>query len=210
MNVDLVAMDREQALEQLRPYRAALHRGVDAEYQEVALGLEALAEGTPLLSVQRAIRDGGFDELMRPRLAIARADRRQLRFTWESDSTRATFSTRTTWRGASSPSLSHEVDLERVHGRRDPELGGRWFRLEAYALVPMVPPEVAAKVHGRSSLARYHILWEVDHWSETPLGAQPPRDPYLLRRIGHDLWAVVAEWELTELERLVMAGRVRA
>ena len=37
----------------------------------------------------------------------------------------------------------------------------------------------------------------------------PPRDPYLLRRIGKaDLWLVVASWELTEVEMAALSTRV--
>ncbi|MGH3300400.1 MAG: hypothetical protein ACRDOK_01755 [Streptosporangiaceae bacterium] len=35
----------------------------------------------------------------------------------------------------------------------------------------------------------------------------PPRDPALLRWIRGDLWAVVAQWDLTELERAVLSSR---
>lgn len=37
----------------------------------------------------------------------------------------------------------------------------------------------------------------------------PPRDPFLLRRIGKaDLWLVVAMWDLTEVERAALATRL--
>jgi len=38
--------------------------------------------------------------------------------------------------------------------------------------------------------------------------AAAPRDPMLLRRLGGDLWLVVAHWDLTEVERAAMATRV--
>src|SRR5438046_3023240 len=38
----------------------------------------------------------------------------------------------------------------------------------------------------------------------------PPEDPALLKHIGGDLYAVVAVWNLTELERAVLSGRGRA
>ena len=37
--------------------------------------------------------------------------------------------------------------------------------------------------------------------------AVPPRDPYLLKPIGGDLYAVIAERNLTELERSIMGAR---
>jgi hypothetical protein len=38
----------------------------------------------------------------------------------------------------------------------------------------------------------------------------PPEDPALLKHIGGDLYAVLAVWNLTELERAVLSGRGRA
>lgn len=49
----------------------------------------------------------------------------------------------------------------------------------------------------------YYILWEVDEWKKVP-----PVDPYLLRRITSNFFVVLAGWNLTELERAAMAGRM--
>jgi hypothetical protein len=35
-------------------------------------------------------------------------------------------------------------------------------------------------------------------------------DPILLRPIGGDLYAVVAQWDLTEIERTIIAGTRKA
>jgi hypothetical protein len=74
---------------------------------------------------------------------------------------------------------------------------------EGYALVPMVPPTV--KTH--HALQKLHVLWEVEQWADQRIRAEADRDPYLLRFVGGDLWVVLGEWELTEVERSVMAGR---
>lgn len=60
--------------------------------------------------------------------------------------------------------------------------------------MPRIPPQhrPAAK-----HLSGYHILFEAD-WRSIPA------DPYLLKKIGKDAWAVVAAWDLTEVELLVM------
>jgi hypothetical protein len=42
----------------------------------------------------------------------------------------------------------------------------------------------------------------VEAWNEIPA-----RDPALLRHIRGDLWAVLAVWDLTELERAVLGQR---
>jgi hypothetical protein len=208
MNVDLIRMSPEEAQHRLSEYRAELHRANDAEYAAIAQGLEALAEGTPILSLTRAIQAGGFDEQMRPRLAIARADRKQVKFEWHNGQ-RAVFDTSRAQSQATS-TLAIPVDMGREHGRKHPTQG--WgLTVRGFALVPMIPPKVRRVARVRPSYdSRHFILFEVEQWSDTRISAQPDRDPYLLRHLGGDAYAVLAEWDLTPLEQMVMAGRAGA
>jgi hypothetical protein len=58
-------------------------------------------------------------------------------------------------------------------------------------------------VRPRRGIENHHVLWEAI-WQPAP-----PVDPMLPRRIGEaDLWVVCAAWELTEVERAVLASRV--
>ena len=76
---------------------------------------------------------------------------------------------------------------------------GRRGSSDHKAQLPLIPVHLRPK----RGLENYHILWEAE-WEPIP-----PRDPYLLRRIGKaDLWLVVAHWDLTEVERAVLATRV--
>jgi hypothetical protein len=49
---------------------------------------------------------------------------------------------------------------------------------------------------------RWRRLWEAE-WRRVA-----PRDPYLLRHVGGDIWVVLAAWDLTEVERAAMATRL--
>lgn len=65
------------------------------------------------------------------------------------------------------------------------------------AMVPTIPPAL------RHALRGYVILWEAD-WT---VGAMiPPGDPALLKHLGGDMYALLAVWDLTPLERAVLAG----
>lgn len=79
--------------------------------------------------------------------------------------------------------------------------------LEGYALIPMVPLDVRPAT-GR--LADMFVLWEVEQWADRRIGAKPDIDPYLLKHVGGSLYAVLAEWDLTPLERAIMKGRATA
>lgn len=196
MNVPTIAMQPEAAQAKLEAYRLQLRRRADAEYEAAALGYEALAEGTPLINLSDAFAAAGLDESGYPRLAIARADRQQVIVSINRD--RLTFSTarRPRWQYSGSLVISVPYDNSKA-----------WNTLfDRYALVPMVP----ADVRPSGNLRDLFILWEVEQWASRPIVAVPDYDPYLLRHIVGDLYAVVAEWDLTPLERAIMTGRREA
>jgi hypothetical protein len=65
--------------------------------------------------------------------------------------------------------------------------------------VPLIPP----RLRPAGDLSNYHILWEAN-WQA------PPTDPLLLRHLSGPLYAVLACWDLTPIERAVMGQGVTA
>jgi hypothetical protein len=202
MNVPVITAPAHEAREKASAYRAQLRKRNDPEYSAAAEAYELLAQGKKLIDVGVAIREGGFDEKMRPKLAIARADRLQVEFIWAGDRDRAVFDTNAP-AGRDHPQLREAVNFNRRHGRHSD--GGWGLTVHGFSLVPMVPADVRPNVN----LKDCHILWEVDQWADERIGAKPPTDPYLLRRLRGELFVVLAEWDLTDLEKYVMAGRAR-
>ncbi|KKL79542.1 hypothetical protein LCGC14_2013770, partial [marine sediment metagenome] len=207
MEVPTIEMSVEDAQEKLAAYESALRRVDDEEMAAAVEGYRALAEGTKLVDVEQVIRSCARDGDGRPLLAIARADRFQVKLLWPSRSERCHFCTAVNW-VFEWPGLVRSVEMGETHNYRAYPV---WapatltpMDLEGFALIPMVPPDVLAS---RSYLRDHYVLWEVDEWASTPQGAEPDRDPYLLRFIGGTLYAVVGEWELTDLERAIMRGR---
>lgn len=207
----VIEMDVDVARTKLTAYRDAKFKDVAAEYEACVAGYEQLAEGKKLIDISAAIAAGGFDSKMRPKLAIARADRQVVRMRWDARSTRMEFNASFRPDGQSTSmrreDLFVSVDVGVEHGltetfttkSRGTETWG--FRLEAWAKVPMIPADVRPK---RGQLESWHILWEVEHWHDRAPLARPSRDPYLLKHVGGTLYAVIAEWNLTELEIAVM------
>lgn len=197
MNVPLIEMNREEALVKIDAYAAQLRRRADEEYSAAVAGYRALADGKRLLNLTEAINHAGLGDDGRPRLAIARADRRQVKVetAWPSADRRLLFD-------ATSRNF-HRWDYMGslvIHIRwNDPQIRMR----TGYALVPMVP----ADVRPRGNLRDYFILWEVEEWADHRLRTEPDRDPYLLTHLAGDLYVVEAEWDLTPLERAIMSGR---
>jgi hypothetical protein len=62
--------------------------------------------------------------------------------------------------------------------------------------VPHVPANIRPEFH----LRNYHILFEVENWETYPV------DPFLLKRVVGNLFIVLAEWELTELEASLLGS----
>jgi len=197
--MDLATLDitREQAVEQLAHYREAIARERNAEDEAIAAGLRAAARGLPVISLPQTIAAGGWFDNGLPRIAVVRADATECWVSvhgggpgrWD-----VTFCSQQWDRGHALVGR-HRVSV-RVPGP-DHYADRRW---RASTVVPLVPPQHRPK---RGRLRRFHILWEVEQW--TP---EPPHDPALLQHIRGDLWAVLAVWDLTELERAVLSARL--
>lgn len=199
MNVPTMTMPEEEARRKLKAYRAAKHKDAEQLYLEAAGAYEELAKGAILLQLSRAIQHGGFFESGCPKLAIARADRREVEFRWWKYSTTSVFDS------------SNEFKLSRRNFRsslvRNVDLGRETEKhITAYALVPMVPADVRPAT---GQLKDWHILWEVDHWHSRPQSMRASRDPMLLRHISGDLYAVIAHWDLTPIEQAILEGAMR-
>lgn len=183
----------------LREYQDALKQRHDDELAEVMLGLRQLVKGNALVRLSDSLKAAGVDEEGMPRLAICRADEKWCRVEMRRDGG-ATFRGYKTegWNG----DQDHRSLLRRVRvaqdtfSRHDKDLWNHPSR-NRRAVVPIVPPAYRPKF----ALSNYHILWEAE-WQ-----AFPPVDPMLLKRISGDLFAVVAQWDLTDLERAVLGGR---
>lgn len=210
MNPAVITAPIDEAREKRDQYAAfnGKRRKPDAEYVAAEQIYALLAQGKELIDVGRAIRDGGFDAEMRPRLAIARADRRQVCFLWRYNSDSAAFNANVSeqW-GQQHRSLIERVNFNRRHGvvKYHDAARTRYYLpdIKAFALAPLIPPQHRPA----GPLSQFHILWEVEQWAEQRIGAVPPVDPFLLKRVAGDVFEILAKWDLTDVERMVMEGR---
>lgn len=200
MNISEISLDRDQAKTAFLAYREQVQKRHSKEDEAIMRGYRALSQGKHLIHLTQTIKQGGTEvrkprygaSVTLPRLAVCRA---HIKWCWivTNDDGSCVFQEKKGW-------LHHNA---RVNNRRLPAgtLGdsNRYTRCEFKAMVPVVPAELRPAVH----LRNYHILWEAEWTSE------PPIDPYLLKHIGGDLYAIVAHWNLTELERAIMSERVQ-
>lgn len=204
MKLDTIEVPVEEAKARLDEYRGMIAEERTAEDDAIAAGYRAAARGLPVILLSQVLSAGGWFDDGLPRLAIARADTQQV-----------TVEVNPWWfyRGGDDQWTLQFLDdpgstLRAAHvGRHGvtvptvtpPAERNRRMRVRGSTVVPLIPPRFRPR---RRRLHGVHVLWEVERWDSTP-----PVDPALLRHIRGDLWAVLAMWDLTELERAVLAGR---
>lgn len=198
MKLDTIEIPADEAKVRLAEYTESLRHNRDAEDERIAAGYRAAARGMPIIRLSETIAAGGYFDNGLPRIAVVRADAKQC---WVKIGNRGADRVEIVY--ADDPFLDNRGALVgrftvrvQVDDRRPVVINRRW---RGQTVVPVVPPRHRPK---RGRLGRFHVLWEVEEWAPVP-----PHDPALLRHIGGDLWAVVAMWDLTELERAVLAGR---
>lgn len=185
MNVPTLAMDVDVAQERYERYKAAMEsRETTPEDAKILLGYKALAAGKQILDLHQVFRACPLDPQLRPMFAIGKASWEWCHF--QADNNHALFTNANRGRGFSVISIPRAVMPDRL------KLYDR-----CRALVPIIP----APLRPRSNLQRYRVLWEAE-WQ-----AVPPKDPLLLSRLSGSLYVILAAWDLTELERAVLAGR---
>jgi hypothetical protein len=200
MELATIEMPVEEAKARLVHYERMLASERTDQDRRIARGYKTLARGMPIIELTKSIATGGFHDSGLPRIAIARADAKDCWVEHESwpepgafvFSTEAPRWSRTLNRGAL-------VNSRTVRVRITPEMDipNRWSR-GGHTIMPIIPPNLRPR---RNRLHLFHILWEVEEWKNLVV----PRDPALVRWISGDLWEVTATWDLTELERAVLA-----
>jgi hypothetical protein len=184
--------DIKQARVAMKAYRAAVRERHSREDEMILRGYREIVRGRRLLNLNEAITAGGPDAIGLPRLAIARADAKTCLCRRTREGALVFAIDRTSfWRS----NAAHDRRIDFPPGTLPAAVAAwdqRWH--EAQAIVPIVPPMFRPD----ADLSKYHVLFEAE-WK-----LFPPRDPALLKHVGGYLWAVLAIWDLTEVERTVI------
>ncbi|MCI0423964.1 MAG: hypothetical protein L0312_32925 [Acidobacteria bacterium] len=189
MNIQTITMPKEKAREAFLHYRQAVKQKWTEADHALMRGYKVLAKGQAVLDLQDVMHKTGLDHLWRPKLAIGRADAPAIWARVYRDG-RADFSMER-WFNENATRRYVRLPAGTFATRDDTT---DWVK----AQTPSIPPQYRPK----AALSNFHILWEAE-WQ-----AQPPRDPILLRRLSGMLFAVLASWDLTDLERAVLRGRL--
>lgn len=195
MEVSKLSVDADKAREMYERYRS--HRQAQTpQDQEIETIYKKISEGKTVIRALASIRDAGLNAEGLPKLAIARADQPRVLLRDTFANNQAVFS----HDGSGSWTKRNESRDKIIRVPWDgfilPKSGNYLYE----AIVPLIP----VHLRPRRALHRYHVLWEAE-WNK-----RYPVDPYLLRRFGADAWVVVAAWDLTDVERAVMAASLNS
>lgn len=183
MKVEELRVDPEHARELWQKYKTHVNYQTAAD-AEIAAIYKRIAQGKTVIRALESIRTAGLNAEGFPKLAICRADMPNC--FWRPSTNACTFGERY---GRTKSRKTVRMDWPGLNS-------AKW---EGEAVVPLIP----VHLRPRRGMQNYHILWEAE-WTK-----RYPVDPYLLRRFGGDAWLVVAAWDLTDVERAVMANRLR-
>lgn len=197
MDLATIDIDPDEARTKLAEYQQMIAEERTAEDRAIEAGYRAAARGLPVISLPRTVAAGGFHDNSLPRIAVIRADATECFARWDDSS--VVFADRNDWRVNQGALVGRHSVRVPLAGDELPVVRTRQRWIAGSAMVPIIPPRHRPRLR---RLRGCHILWEVEAWTRIP-----PRDPALLRHIRGDLWAVLAVWDLTDLERLVLSQR---
>ena len=199
MNVNTLVISEEEALFKLDEYKALQGRQRREEDDQLQSLYASISKGARVLNLRAAFQQTGLNANGQPKLAIARANWRDVHFrpraamgknfvSWSVVDGAGGFSPHRNWN-----CLASVQNLWLPGGTFD-DL--KLTRQGLKSPVPHIPPACRPKF----GLHNYHILFEVEEWQTYPT------DPFLLRRISGMLFMVEAEWDLTPLEAELLAS----
>lgn len=173
-------MTKNEAMAEVKKWRIGRTQGD----QRITKAFRAIARGEKVIDLYKTMEMAGIDAQGRPMLAIARSDAKACRGLAWSGSERVEF--RSEGIGSGRLNCTTTVPVSFVQGCKV---------FDSRARVPTVPP-----IYRRSNPEKYLILFEAAWQAVT-------KDPMLLEPLGGALYRVVAAWDLTPVEQVVLRGR---
>jgi hypothetical protein len=175
---------------------------IEKEDEELKRLYYQLSKGQTVLHLPKVIGAAGLNKDKLPRLAVCRADFEWCRF--DTGSGEVYFYEWGSWSHNKTNTITVQSRFFVDNGYA--ELNDYGWRSKnnlptlssVRALVPTIPPHLRPG----DELSKYYILWEAE-WKK-----QPPSDPILLTKVTQDIFIVVAQWDLTPVEQLVLEGRI--
>ncbi len=165
-----------------------------------------MSKGMRLVNVASAIVGAGLKkDVLLPELAIARADWTECYLHVQQWGDTQIFFAKERWLQKYGNGYKNNP-ISFPGGMFPAELTNtQWRRTNSKPACPVktVVPSIPVQLRPAGDLSQFCILWEVEKWDATP-----PVDPLLLKHVSGHFYTVLAQWDLTPLERAVLSGRI--
>lgn len=171
------------------------------EYEELKQAYYHISKGKKIINIFDAMKKAGKNEMDDPKLAICNANSQTVTFEKDNRGSGIFYGKNNKFNQAS---IQIPSDIFEDWKIQEGRTGTSRWHIERQLLetgVPIVPPHLLPK----GKLENYYILWEVETWKDL---APKKDDPFLLKRISPNLFAVLAEWDVTELESSIVESSI--
>jgi hypothetical protein len=209
-NGEVVTMDRAAAIDKFREYEAAVRRSHAKADEVMTETFRALKDGHGVIHLASALKKGGVhNKTGLPKLAITRADEKIVYFrrngsgglygATRRQAERVHQGSVNVYRQYVAPvgTFPSYQQMAQAAGQSMGSFYLPGFNDTHSAPVPVIPPHLRPT----DARSKYQILFEINEWKMVA-----PVDPMLLRPLTHGLAVVVAHWDLSPVERLVMGA----
>lgn len=176
---------------------------IEQEDRALMESYHAMAQGQRLVNVASVMHAAGRDKKHLPKLALAGAHWKECWIRW-SHRDRFEFSG-----GRWGADLRGTKYLNGATGFPLHTFGAElqnqaWRKSNGFPELPVksIVPSIPSYLRPSGDLSEYHLLFE-PVWE-----AALPIDPILLKHVHGYMYAVLAQWDLTDIERSVLEGRI--
>lgn len=184
----LLEVDKEKAETEYKKYLKACKGQSYPHFQKMKKVYYQLKKGYQVIDLNQAMEKAGLNEKCEPILAIARADMKKVTF-------RRDFSYGTGFYERLNRS-NWNPSFKKVYEAGKTVFGDNLTTKDLETSVPPIPPEHLPNGNPHN----FHILFEVKDWAEITT------DPILLKHISGSLFVVLAKWDISKVEQMVLRG----
>lgn len=202
MNTPVITMKPEEAEAHYHQYSELVKTRKEKYIEDLKKTYFHLAKERKVLDIFEVFKNCGVDEKGEPKLAISPASAKTI-ILEKGELGAGTFTAHDRWSRAYKSDVALPTGTFPEFATQKTNWGGtERIRQNIESLVPVVPAHILPE----GSLENYYILFEVKEWSEPRKASYSKGDPYLLKRINNNAFAVLAEWDVTDLEVAVLRG----
>jgi len=196
-SIKKIIMPEEQATKEWKAYCDLLKKRKDRYLQVMKSAMYQLKKGFPLIDIFEVMKNGGLNDKNEPNFAISRADYTKIIFEKHDQGT-GIFK-KEGW-AYDKDAVQLPQKIFNIHWSR-PEGQEQSWRIDKKEIQTTVPKPPAV-ILPDGNLSGYYILWQAKDWQVLP----EKKDPFLLKRISENLFAILGSWDVTDLERAVIGG----